>query len=832
MSLRVSLLDVGQAEYGDALLLQFDDRSVLIDGAHPGDQSAKGVHVAFPDQLSVLLEQTNAPYSVNLLVVTHAHADHIGCLPFLIANNLVAADWALVADPGLGWGRLPAAAPDAAVDARVRQVITALREERPSPRTDDATLSTLIADAADLESRYVQMLSTLGSRGTQVVRYGLDDPVNLLQAFDDIGLSILGPSTGQLSACARLIATATQDLMQVGSNLFEQDDRATTLEAYRRLAWRTPTADEAVARPGSAINLQSLVTSFEFDGATVLTAGDMQWMDPDTAEPDIIEGLRSLREQIRAAAPYAFVKLSHHGSENACSPELLDDLAGTPVFGICAGERSTSHPNASVLDALNDRREELTWVRTDHNRGARVTFEASQIGIELDAGEVDDATPNTTDELTFAGMPLAPPRQYSRPLVRVARAAQGGEENVEVIVKVPNKLTQVDVSVSVNPRGANVLPSAVIEPEVDLGAIRIGGGRDLPDLLFVTNAVALARNIGAAEAEALIRTLREAASQLIDDVPCGPGSAAQALRTVRERLSTPGLRGVVILGGYDVAPGFVVDCLPPDLRRAIGSNSDADDFVVWSDDPYGDMDGDGLPELPVSRIPDGKSADLLLAAIQANDARLTNPRFGIRNKLRPFADEVFAALPAPGDLLVSAPATSTQPAFLLDADLTYIMLHGDFDDSTRFWGEEPPEYPVGVALPNVPAQSARVVLAGCCWGALIADKRASRADPTLDVGQKSAGTSIALAFLAAGALGYIGCTGSHYSPTDPPYRSAGGPMHAAFWQQVLAGKGPSEALFLAKAAYARDMPHGQTSTITQAIEFKILRIFTCLGLGW
>ena len=43
---------------------------------------------------------------------------------------------------------------------------------------------------------------------------------------------------------------------------------------------------------------------------------------------------------------------------------------------------------------------------------------------------------------------------------------------------------------------------------------------------------------------------------------------------------------------------------------------------------------------------------------------------------------------------------------------------------------------------------------------------------------------------------------------------------------------PARALFDAKIAYARDFPHGRTSTAQEAIEYKILREYTCLGLRW
>lgn len=91
---------------------------------------------------------------------------------------------------------------------------------------------------------------------------------------------------------------------------------------------------------------------------------------------------------------------------------------------------------------------------------------------------------------------------------------------------------------------------------------------------------------------------------------------------------------------------------------------------------------------------------------------------------------------------------------------------------------------------------------------------------------------MALGFLKAGALAFVGCTGVHYSPSEPPYRYYGGPMHEAFWKSWLAGLPPAKALFEAKKEYLGGIPHRDASPMSRAIEIKILRQYTCLGLGW
>jgi hypothetical protein len=164
----------------------------------------------------------------------------------------------------------------------------------------------------------------------------------------------------------------------------------------------------------------------------------------------------------------------------------------------------------------------------------------------------------------------------------------------------------------------------------------------------------------------------------------------------------------------------------------------------------------------------------------------------------------------------------------LGARRVYFMLHGDHRDGTSFWGEEAPHEAVN--LNNVcPAD---VVFAGCCWGGLCSDTPAGRFQPGSAIAPRGPLNSLALAFLRAGAKAFVGCTGAHYSPMEPPYDYFGGPLHDGFFRRLDAGEAPAQALFNAKVEYLRAIPHGQEGPLRQAIEYKVLRQFTCLGLGW
>jgi beta-lactamase superfamily II metal-dependent hydrolase len=836
---RVHLLDVGPEEYADAVLCQFGDRVILIDGAHPGDHTGREGHPSIPDQLRDLLHGS-PPYHLDLLIVSHAHQDHIGCLPRLVRERVIEADWALVADPDLGWGRAVDEDRDARIqDERVRALVATLRDEC-APlrrRLADGTLDQFMQDAANLEDTYRGMLRTLTERHTRVVRSGRDDIQPLQAALADVGLRVIGPSQAQALACADLINGLTHDAIDWATDRFARDATATAADVYRRIAVGEADAVD-VSRPGPAVNLQSLTTVFEVAGHRFLFAGDMQLAKPQVSSPIVTREVKALRRAIRQRAPYSLVKLSHHGSDNAFSEELLIELGGTVLFGICAGEHSEVHPNPATLRLLHAHRDEIRWARTDRNGRVTMSFGAGTPRVRLSQGRINDERPNTSDVPvgTGAGEGEGTARLAVTPAAGPPARGRADDGLVEVEARIPHVETRVTITVDVTPGGASAAasPGSATARAVSGGdSLRLGGGRALPRLLFVTGSDALSRNIGEAEAALIRDAIRRAGMPLCDDLPDGlPDSVAAAERVRRRLRDTPDLAGVVLVGAHDVVPHQRLDCLPAALRTALPDTDDPDQFIVWSDEIYGDRDGDGLPELPVSRIPDGRSAALVMGALQAGPPT-RQERAGVRNVARPFADGVFAGIAGRRALFVSEPTVFDQvPALDLDGDQLYFMLHGDYVDGGRFWGEGTANQREAVNLSNLPRRVRGVVFTGCCWGALTTETPAGLVVAGRPFGSKTPESSIALACLHRGATAFVGCTGAHYSPIQAPYRYFGGPMHHAFWRGVGAGISPARALFDAKIEYLRGMPHGRDSDEQQAIEFKILRQYTCLGLGW
>lgn len=411
---------------------------------------------------------------------------------------------------------------------------------------------------------------------------------------------------------------------------------------------------------------------------------------------------------------------------------------------------------------------------------------------------------------------------------------------------------------------------------------RLADGRALPPLLFVTNRDALRRHIGATATTAALAMIREASTdiagashRILDDIEGAVGNPAAALRAVHDALSTHQVYGVVLLGGYDVVPPVRFDVLPPSLRAWIDrqpyDGGDPDDFIVWCDDQYGDPENSGIPEIPVSRIPDGRSAALLLAALRAPTPLHAGQRRGLRNLRRPYVDDVFAMIPGEGHVVQSAPAHAKGLSDnALHGDHVYLLLHGLPDRGGTLWGERAVSVDESIAAASrdssepsatmpldittdmfeakvegeqdgvVPAVHSRhmpgsgaVILSGCCWSAQASTIPARRWRENRRLVRRTVRTSVALSALRKGARAYVGSTGLNYSPMNAPYLQFCGPLHRAFWQSIARGTAPAVALLEAKHRFALGMPHGGgPDLVAQAIEHKTLHQYTCLGLGW
>lgn len=846
--MKIHFLDVGKTKYGDSILVEIGSRRILVDGAHPGDYVDRDGSPGIPSQLAELFGH-GPPFRVSLLVVTHCHGDHIGCLPRLVRDGILEADWALVADERLGFGRPahdaddPLAAAD--VTPEMRAAIAALAEESLADITSDAELAELIADAARLEDNYKEMLRKLRTGGTKLFRYGRDDHKPLADEFATLGLKILGPTSDHLLICAEVIRELASDAVAL---LSEQraDEEAPhdAVSLYRLLAQAAADAPD-MPGIGAAKNDQSIVLSVAAGGWSALLTGDMQFAKAEVSELDDI--MSQLRDDVADAGPFDLVKTSHHSSYNGVDEDTIEAF-GAKTLVHSGGWNDPGHPSSSVLRLLRRKRDEWTWARTDKNGQITASRVAGAIELDVARGHLnnaaanrrhDEAEPAAPATRPVVALPAAPAVVPPTPPAVAAKVVPAVSDVVEVIAKVPHTATRVALTIDVMPGAAATRGREKAEPH-DPGEepLRVGDGRQLPRLLFVTNRDRLAANLGQAEAARALDAIRASGHQLLDGVADEVRTAAQA---VVQELRATSIAGVVLLGGYDVVPAQRFDVLPPALRaRLRNPNAELDQFVVWSDDVYGCVDGDDLPDVPVSRIPDGKSPQLVFRALSAS-GHMRRTRFSIRNYARPFAAGVFAGLDGQGVLEVcetfSSETLAHQPQ-VLSSDSVYLMLHGADSDATRFWGETQGEEMLeAIHVGNLPLECRATVFTGCCWGAMPVMQRASRATGAAQAGPRTPANSLALAFLLAGAQAFVGCTGAHYSPTIPPYDFYGGPLHEAFWRQLAQTAGPAQALFEAKREYLRGIPHrqvGSPAAVAQneAIELKLMRQYTCLGLGW
>lgn len=837
------LLDVGREQYGDCIACVFPRKSVLIDGGHISDYQGQAGFSSIPEQLAEVLGQ-DPPFQMSLLVVTHAHGDHVGCLPELVANGDIHFDWALVADDRLSFGRLEDGSSDAldtASDA-VKCVVAALREENHGHLVG-AALDRFLSDAADVEPRYNDLLTNLDKAGTRIIRYGRDDHTRLEREFSDISLKVLGPSQEQLLVCAEQLARFNRDAARAVSDALASDAAPSTVSVYRQLLQQAGRSDLMdMAGKGACLNDMSIVLRLGPPGSTALMYGDMQLAEPEV--PGLDDEMARLAEKIAANGPYDFIKLGHHTSYNAVDEDLLLAWGGCANFGHSGGSNDSKHPDSGALATLKTHASEISFARTDRN--GQVRFSSAH-GLEIDRGKLNDFQRNSArrrredDEREEAAYEAAPPSALSQRggLFRSVVNIPFADAEIKLTFEVEAPMTAPPpVSPAASRRASSrIEPTApVVPPEplpvslVDLVKKGLGGGRRLPKLLFATDSQKLALNIGASEAASALKMVEQAGQRVLDVAEAeSPVAAVQAALD-------DSYAGVVLLGGYDVLPAQRLDVLTPQMRTAMSPRDlrlDPDGFIVWSDSAYGDTDSDGMAECPVTRIPDAHSSRLVLTALSASAPTGPPQRFGSRNSARPFAEKVWQTIPGTASILVSGPATAehVQPDSL-SVPSVYFMLHGSDKDGSRFWGEQDGGGAVeAMHVRCLPHQFSGVVFSGCCWGALISRETAYES-ATGHVAPKSIDSSIALSLLAAGALAFVGCTGVHYSP-DASAGFFGGPMHLAFWENLQAGqRPPAEALWQARLDYLAGMPHGQTSLPEQAIERKILSEFTCLGLGW
>jgi hypothetical protein len=268
-----------------------------------------------------------------------------------------------------------------------------------------------------------------------------------------------------------------------------------------------------------------------------------------------------------------------------------------------------------------------------------------------------------------------------------------------------------------------------------------------------------------------------------------PEAISQQLAELSAALDRGGARleSVLIIGGPDVVPFYQA----PNPTPYDGDLSIPGDCFYGACNPFALM-----PEWAVGRLPGtvgGDPALLLRLIADAAIYRWTMPdsppkAFGYSTEAwRRASAEVYAEIPASGALLVSPPtlATTFDRGLLDQARRVYCNLHG-VRDGPLWYGQPSDRRTLLAALR--PADLAgldlrgAVVMSEACYGAAIAGRDEH--------------TSLALAFLARGAIGFLGATAISYGPASPPGGEAD-LIALHFWRALRTPGATLGAAFLA-----------------------------------
>jgi hypothetical protein len=275
-----------------------------------------------------------------------------------------------------------------------------------------------------------------------------------------------------------------------------------------------------------------------------------------------------------------------------------------------------------------------------------------------------------------------------------------------------------------------------------------------------------------------------------------PEAISQQLAQIAGALERGGrqLESVLIIGGPEVVPFYEA----PNPTLYDGDASVPSDCFYGACNPFALM-----PEWAVGRLPGASGGDAALLLRLITDAASYRRRpldqslktFGYSTEAwRQSSAKVYAEIPASDTLLISPPtlATTLDHSLLNQAQRIYCNLHG-VRVGPLWYGKPSDRRTLLAALRPADLASldlrGAVVMSEACYGAAIAgrDER----------------SSLALAFLACGAVGFLGATAISYGPTSPPGGEAD--LIALYFWRALRTPGATlgAALMAARAGMLR-----------------------------
>lgn len=462
--MELHLLDMGTEKYGDCILLTHGEKRILIDGGHPGDTASIRYQLA-----KILGKQS--PFKIDLLIVTHCHADHIGCLPQLVKLGYIVPTEALLANPEYRWFDSMNGLADSLEDS-VKDGLDfnpdfalseALDEEDRSDMPDDE-LEEFLFDAPRLGPSYQEMIELLKTNGCAVYLYNgiLSEHTDLEERFSEFGLEILGPTPEHLEITKESLKKKRSK--KAVSDFVSSEDSVEKVKittVYRNLiaSLKSPVADTAFQNSG-AINSQSIVLKIksQTEGWTALLAGDMQFASADVTGLDEI--MQTLLKKVYQAGPYDFIKTSHHSSENAVNKEMIDHWVSekTVFFAHTGGLNDVHHPDSTVLKILESHTDKINFARTDRNGIISVKkVKDGELQMWISKGDFNNFETNKRidDVNTGVNQPgIIEKKEFLRPATPFIER-KNTQDFVEVTAKIPHESTTVRLTIEIDPQKKN-----------------------------------------------------------------------------------------------------------------------------------------------------------------------------------------------------------------------------------------------------------------------------------------------------------------------------------------------------------------------------------------
>ena len=238
----------------------------------------------------------------------------------------------------------------------------------------------------------------------------------------------------------------------------------------------------------------------------------------------------------------------------------------------------------------------------------------------------------------------------------------------------------------------------------------------------------------------------------------------------------------ILIGGDDIIPFCRIENPARDY-----------DKDVLSDNCYASLDADFLlPEISLSRIPDGNNPNFFIQLISSIGIHHTaKGSIGYTAKVWIEASKsVYETLPDRKDILTSPPMKSILLGEKIsEKQFFYFNLHGS-DTDNPWYGQEGGNYPVALMPENIKTVDGGFVFSEACYGAYILKKKVKN--------------SIALKFLENGISAFCGSTTIAYGPAAPPSTEAD--LLAKFYfQNLLNGEDAGNAFLNAKHQFFKEM---------------------------